>query len=291
VTCRLNSPYRTLLTQPTDDVLYCERLVEYLSDLQSQLPTRRYVNTLLHDLHVLPAIRLSPMFNDESNSLIRDQQALLSHYTHFTIDDQTGVQYTQTEAYDKHCITLSHLQRVSLKHFKDKLTVLALSNYGSIDKRTDLEALLEPLTNDELTELISLLNIRNSFPESLNVIVDRKFLLEILLSRFERQKTFQEVVRDMSLIPTEQTLFDRNVIRADIYDGIHPLALPKLNLQYLSIGDFLWRSLILSRCEAFYGIRKDIEAAITRLRPDSKRPGDVQFSGFSRMALPISKPT
>ncbi|KAK1595240.1 intron-binding protein aquarius [Colletotrichum navitas] len=274
-----------------DQVLYCERLVEFLTDLQSQLPTRRYVNTLLLDLHVLPAMRLSPMLNDEENTLLRDLNALLRHYTFFTIDDQTGAQLSRTEAYDRHCANLSRLQKTSLKHFKDKLTVLALSNYGSIDKRDELSGLLEPLTDEEVVKLATLLRLRTAYPESVGVRIDRKFLIETLLSTFERRKTFQEVARDMSLAPTEQSLFENNVMRTDDYDGSHPLALPKLNLQYLSVGDFLWRSLVLYRAEAFYGIRKDVESAIRRLRPESRRPGETAFQGFSKMALPTSKPS
>ncbi|KAF6842670.1 intron-binding protein aquarius [Colletotrichum musicola] len=274
-----------------DQVLYCERLVEFLTDLQSQLPTRRYVNSLLLDLHVLPAMRLSPMLNDEENSLLRDLQTLLRHYTYFTIDDQTGAQLSRTEAYDRHCVSLSRLQKISLKHFRDKLTVLALSNYGSIDKRDELSGLLEPLTDDEVVELARLLHLRTTYPEPLGARVDRKFLIEVLLTAFERRKTFQEVARSMSLVPTEQSLFENNVMRTDDYDGSHPLALPKLNLQYLSVGDFLWRSLVLCRAEAFYGIRKDVEAAVRRLRPESHRPGETSFQGFSKMALPSTKPS
>ncbi|KAI3533420.1 intron-binding protein aquarius [Colletotrichum filicis] len=274
-----------------DQVLYCERFVEFLTDLQSQLPTRRYVNTLLLDLHILPAMRLSPVFNDEENSLLRDLNALLRHYTFFTIDDQTGAQLSRTEAYDKHCANLSRLQKTSLKHFKEKLTVLALSNYGSIDKRDELAGLLEPLTDEEIIELAGLLRLRTTYPDSLSVSIDRKFLLEALLTTFERRKSFQEIARDMALVPTEQSLFENNVMRTENYDGSHPLALPKLNLQYLSVGDFLWRSLVLYRAESFYGIRKDVESAIRRLRPESRRPGETSFQGFSKMALPTTKPS
>ncbi|KAF4783399.1 intron-binding protein aquarius [Colletotrichum scovillei] len=274
-----------------DQVLYCERFVEFLTDLQSQLPTRRYVNTLLLDLHILPAMRLSPVFNDEENSLLRDLNALLKHYTFFTIDDQTGAQLSRTEAYDKHCANLSRLQKTSLKHFKEKLTVLALSNYGSIDKRDELAGLLEPLNDEEIIELAGLLRLRTTYPDSLAVSIDRKFLLEALLTTFERRKTFQEIAREMALVPTEQSLFENNVMRTENYDGSHPLALPKLNLQYLSVGDFLWRSLVLYRAESFYGIRKDVESAIRRLRPESRRPGETSFQGFSKMALPTTKPS
>jgi intron-binding protein aquarius len=274
-----------------EHVLYCERFLELLMDLQSQLPTRKYVNTLLKDLHVLPTLHLSPLYNDESNGLIRDLSALLSHYTYFTVDDQTGVQHSREEAYDRHCADLAKLQRTALKNFKEKLTVLALSNYGAIDRRAELEGLLESLTDAEVEQLCGFLGLRTAYPESAKLPTDRKFLIEVLLSTFERRKTFQEAARDLSVLPDEATLFEASLRRTDHYDGSRPLALPKLNLQYLSVGDFLWRSLVLYRCESFYGIRQDIEDVLTRVKPESRRPGETTFSGTSKMALPIAKPT
>ncbi len=239
----------------------------------------------------MPASSLSPMFNDEDNSLLRELVSLLSHYTHFPIDDQTGAQLSHTEAYDRHCNGLAILQRIALKHFKEKLTILALSNYGSIDKRGELEGLLEPLTDAEILELCSLLGLRIEYPDSSKMTVNRKFLIEVLLSTYERRKTFRESARDLSILPTEQSLFEQSLLRTDSYDGSHPLALPKLNLQYLSVGDFLWRSLILHRCESFFSIRQDVENAVKKLKPELRRPGETTFTGFSKMALPISRPS
>ncbi|KAM0666348.1 hypothetical protein ACQRIU_004203 [Beauveria bassiana] len=270
--------------------LYCERFIEFVTDLQSQLPTRRYFNALQNDLNLLPAIRLSPMYNDEANGLFRDLQALLTHFTYFSIDDQTGAQLTREEAYERHCKALGKLQRTALKYFKEKLTVLALSNYGSIDRREELSTLLQTLTDDEVASLAGYLGIRTKYPEDLKLPAGRQLQIECMLSTFERKKTFQELAQTMSIVPTEKTLFDASFQRADSYDGSHPLALPKLNLQYLSAGDFLWRALILYRCESFYGIRRDIETAIRRLQPESKKPGETHFAGVSKMALPISKP-
>lgn len=230
------------------------------------------------------------MYNDPANGLFRDLQALLAHFTYFSIDDQTGSQLTREEAYDKHCKALGKLQRTALKYFKEKLTVLALSNYGSIDKRDELKTLLETLTDDEIASLASHLGIRTTYPEDLKLPAGRELQMECLLSAFERKKTFQELAQSISIVPTEKTLFDASFQRADSYDGSHPLALPKLNLQYLSAGDFLWRALVLYRCEAFYGIRRDIETAVRRLKPESRSPGETHFTGFSKMAIPIEKP-
>lgn len=270
-------------------MLYCERFVEFLSDLQSQLPTRRYANFLLQDLHILPAATLSPIFNAEENGLLRDLFALFSHYTFFSIDDHTGIQQSKNQAYEQHCARLAGLQRTALKYFKDKMTVLALSNYASIDERKELENLLAPLTDEELTQLLALLDLRTSYPESTGLTVDRRFLIEVLVSTFEKRKTFQETAHEMSVLPTEQTIFDHGLLRADSYDGSHPLAIPKLNLQYLSVGDFLWRSLVLYRCESFYGIRRDIEDVLRRLRPETTKSGETSFPGFSKLAQPISR--
>lgn len=280
-----------VLIPELENVIYCERFIEFLSDLQSQLPTRRYVNTLLQDLHILPAIRLSSAFNNEENGLLRDLYALLKHYTYFAINDHTGAQHSRTEAYERHCATLASLQRTALKHFKEKLTILALSNYSSIDRRVELEGHLKSLTDAEMAELCELLDLRTAYPPSAKIVIDRKFLVEILLSTHEKRKTFQETARDLSILPTESSLFERSLLRNDGFDGSQPLAIPKLNLQYLTVGDFLWRSFILHRCESFYEIRRDVEDTIKRLRPASSRTGQTIFDGFSKMALPITKPS
>lgn len=280
----------TLLTF-AENIRYCERFIEFVSDLQSQLPTRRYVNTLLQDLNLLTVIRLSPAFNDENNGLLRDLYGLLKHYSHFSIDDHTGVQHSRTEAYEIHCSTLATLQRTALKHFKEKLTILALSNYGSIDKRSELEGHLSALSDDEIVQLCDLLEFRSSYPTSITFKTDRKFLTEVLIAGHEKKKTFQETARDLSILPTEVTLFEPALLRNDNYNGSQPLAIPKLNLQYLTVGDFLWRSFILHRSESFYEIRKHIEDTVKRLHPSMNRAGQTHFDGFSRMAMPISKPT
>jgi intron-binding protein aquarius len=234
---------------------------------------------------------MSPAFNDEDNGLLRDLYALLKHYTYFSIDDHTGIQHTRTEAYERHCATLASLQRTALKHFKEKLTILALSNYGSIDKRKELEGHLEALTDAEIVQLCDLLDFRTLYPASTKVVADRQFLTEVLLSGHEKRKTFQETARDLSILPTELTLFEPTLVRNDNYNGSQPLAIPKLNLQYLTVGDFLWRSFILHRCEAFYEIRKHVEDTVKRLRPTIDRTGQTTFDGFSKMALPITKPS
>ncbi|KAH8690928.1 putative DEAD helicases superfamily protein [Talaromyces proteolyticus] len=274
-----------------DNIRYCERFLELLVDLESQLPTRRYVNTLLKDLNLLALIRLSPSYSSPNNALIRDFYSLLQHFVDFAINDYTGESLSTQDVYDIHCQQLARLQRTAIKHFKGKLMILALSNYGSIEQRSELEGSLSVLNDVELQDLCARLGFRTSYPKQFQVPASRQLYLEVLVSHFERKLSFQESATKLSILPTEETLYDSALLRNETYDGSRPLAIPKLNLQYLSLGDFMWRSFLLYRSESFYEIRRDLEAIVKRLQARlNKATREVTFEGFSRMAIPIPKP-
>jgi intron-binding protein aquarius len=71
------------------------------------------------------------------------------------------------------------------------------------------------------------------------------------------------------------------------YNGTQVLALPKLNLQFLTVHDYLLRNFILYRLESAYEIREDIVDAVKRMGPKMGLRGTV-FAGWARMALQIS---
>lgn len=271
-----------------DNVLYCERFLELLCDLQSQLPTRRYVDTLLHDMNILPALSLSPLFQDEES--IRQMYELLVHYTHFPIDDQTGRQLSRQDYEEAQNAAISRLQKVALKLQPEKLKILVLTNFGALSQRDEIVAQLEGLTDAEVLALCQEMGLRTTeYPEKTSLVQDRAFLIETLVSVVERKEYYTERLRPMRILPTEETLYDPAMLRIDEEERTRPVPIPKLNLQYLTIGDFLWRSFILYRHEALYGLRKHLEDTIKRLQP--RRGGNMtRFDGFSRMAIPIGKP-
>jgi len=272
-------------------VNYCERFIELMTDLLSQLPTRRHVNFILQDLHLATAVKLSPLYSDPGSGLLRDLHSLLYQFMTFSIDDHTAVSLNHEDWHQVHCVALARLQRVSFKHFKDKLTILALSNYGAIGQREELATHLGLLEDDELKQLCEHLDLRTAYPEGVSMPLKREFYMEVLLSVHEKKKNYQEEAAELAILPNENNLFDESLLRHENYDGSKPLGLPKLNLQYLTVGDFLWRSFILYRCEAFFGIRKDLEESLKRLQPKLIYPClQTSFGGFSKMALVIEKP-
>lgn len=264
--------------------------MELLIDLLSQLPTRRYVNTLIQDLNLMPLIKLSPALKNDTAGVMLDLLTLFGHFMRFPINDYSGLQYSLDEMYEHHCRSLAKLQRTAFKHFKSKLTLLALSNFSTIDQRSELESYFLLLSDLELAQLCRMLGLRTQYPLLAKVAVTRELLTEILVSAHERRQNFREVIRDIPILPTEADLYEPSLLRNETYNGSQSLAIPKLNLQYLSVGDFLFRSFVLHRCESFFEIRKDLEDAVRPLQP--RRVGDhggTHFDGYSRMSLPISK--
>ncbi|KAK9707723.1 hypothetical protein K7432_010019 [Basidiobolus ranarum] len=92
----------------------------------------------------------------------------------------------------------------------------------------------------------------------------------------------------MPLYPDENILFDEYLEETENYTGNEVLPLPKLNLQFLTIHDYLLRNFNLFRLESTYEIREDIEDAVKRLAPKLVYPEQkTEFTGWARMAIPI----
>ncbi|KAL9107332.1 MAG: hypothetical protein Q9227_007784 [Pyrenula ochraceoflavens] len=274
-----------------ENVAYCERFLEFLIDLESQLPTRRYLNTLILDLNVVSLLQLSKLFNQQKNALFRDLTMLFRHFVDFSPDDFLGQNKQDRVRSSPHYEELTELQRVAIKAFPEKLKLMALANLGNLQQRTELESHFSNLHDTELVELCHHLGVRTAYPKQAEVTNGRQLMIESLVARYERQKSLDETVMNLSCLPTEASLYDPALLRNEVYDGSSPLAIPKLNLQYLSLSDFLWRAFLLHRSEAFFEIRRDLEGVVRRMRPRAGRERDaVNFDGFSRLALPISKP-
>jgi len=107
-----------------DKVRYCERFVELLIDLESQLLTRRFFNTVIDDAHVLVRSRLSTLSrrlrdNDDAaadagnvhgGKLFRQLVDVLSVYAMFEINEETGEARTDSEMTAIHYDQITSLQ-------------------------------------------------------------------------------------------------------------------------------------------------------------------------------------
>lgn len=125
----------------------------------------------------------------------------------------------------------------------------------------------------------------------------KEYITDILCFHVILPESQLSGVNQLSLYPSEELLWDLNQLPAsstlsDRSEAVNQfLTLPKLNLQFLTLYDYLLRNFVLFRLESAYEIREDIMTAIRRMVPQpGSHVGDrTTFSGWSRMALPISQ--
>ncbi|OBZ82904.1 Intron-binding protein aquarius [Choanephora cucurbitarum] len=273
-------------------IYVCERFLEFFVDLEAQLPTRRFFNTLLDDHQIVVLSQLAPFHQRQQKDveLLKKLLDNLAFYAKFEINDQTGVALSDLDITQAHCQQLLSLQRTVFRLFKEEIRELPLANLGSIETRQDLLWHLEPLSNDVLIRLCDALGIRSS------PIVDKvdikQLLIHVLINRYQKRESQIQKINSQPLYPDEHTLFDDQLIQSQFYTGDRPLALPKLNLQFLTLHDYLLRNFILYRLESAYEIRQDLEDVVKRLAPRLTYPDrKTEFAGWARMAVSIDEMT
>lgn len=269
-----------------EKVHYCERFLELLIDLEALLPTRRFFNTVLSDSHVVVKCNLSHLTQREDGKLFNQLLDMLKFYSRFEINDHLGEALADHEMTDIHYSRITALQRTTFKHFPE-LNRFSLNNVASVDTRNALAQHFGSLSGPKLHELAAYLNLLPSPDEENSDNYSKDLLLEILISLHERRSSQLESLNEMPLYPTEEVIWDENIVPTEYFSGEGCLALPKLNLQFLTLHDYLLRNFNLFRLESTYEIRQDIRDAMLRLKPWKREDSGVYFGGWARMAQPI----
>lgn len=268
-----------------ETVHYCERFIELLIDLEALPLTRRFCNVLLDDSHCVVKCQLSKLTQRSEGRLFTQLLEILKFYSRFEVNEFTGEPLSDNDMMLIHYALFTNVQKAAFKKFPD-LKQFYLSNVASVDTRSNLEKLFSSLENPTLHEIAAFVKLLPGFSDEKPL--DNQFLLELLISKLEKRDSQLEALNQMPLYPTEKIVWDENIVPSEYFSGEGCLALPKLNLQFLTLYDYLFRNFNLFRLESTYEIRQDIEDIIRRLRPCRTELGDVMFSGWARMAQPIT---
>ncbi|CAH1791178.1 unnamed protein product [Owenia fusiformis] len=267
-------------------VHYCERFIELMIDLEALLPTRRFFNMLMDDKHVVVKSQLSSLASLKEGRLFSQLLDMLKFYAGFEINEQTGEALTDDEMTDIHYDQITSLQKAAFKNFPE-LHKFALANVASIDTRETLVKHFAPLSTTKLHEIATYLHLLPPLGDEKESPYTEKMLLELLISRHERRSSQLQALNEMPLYPTEAIIWNENIVPSDYFSGDGCLALPKLNLQFLTLHDYLLRNFNLFRLESTYEIRQDIEDAVSRMKPWEAEDGSATFGGWARMAQPL----
>ncbi|KAG0422808.1 hypothetical protein HPB47_001399 [Ixodes persulcatus] len=276
------------LDKPAMEVVhYCERFLELMIDLEALLPTRRFFNTIMDNTHLVVQCRLSVLAQRKEGRLFSQLLDRLNFYSRFEISDQTGEELKDHDMMQIHYDSITALQKAAFKGFPD-LRRFALCNVANVDTREKLLNHFGTLQTKDLHAIAaSLFLVPAPKSDSEGSPYSHSFLKELLISRHEKRQSQLDSLNEMPLYPTETIIWDENVVPSEYFSGEGCLALPKLNLQFLTLHDYLLRNFHLFRLESTYEIRQDIEDAVSRLKPWQTEDGGVMFGGWARMAQAI----
>lgn len=161
-------------------------------DVESQLPTRRYLNVVLHDLLVVPLCRASNLYKRGKSALVNNTNTdnssttttttathsewgssgsdsgvlftqLIDHlnfYLHFEIDEMSGQALTVQDVAQHHYSRLHSLQKLVFTKFARELPEFALLNVGKIESPANFKLALGSVSDEVLVAICREIGVR-----------------------------------------------------------------------------------------------------------------------------------
>ena len=278
-----------------EQINYFEKFIEFCIDLLSQTPTRGHFRYLLQDQNFIVKCKLTKLYHSEQGILFKKLIEMLQTTQDYALHEELGTVMPDSMVTLLHYDKMKEFQNILFKNFKERFENSLIKNVNNIDSRKPLIEILDYLSDEEILLVCKKLNLPlpepNLFEESPFFRSDLSYLdlvIEILLDHLIKKKRVIDIANNTPHYPTEKLLWDKNLIPDDMYNGRKTLPLPKLNLQFLSLEDYLIRNYNLFRLEAAFEIRANIEDAVTRVHANFDHTGNfASFQGWARMATEI----
>ncbi|KAL4102292.1 hypothetical protein PRIC1_006037 [Phytophthora ramorum] len=295
-----------------------------LIDLLGQLPTRRFLQTVLRRRHVRTVLQNSPLLqharqwqNANERDALRKQLALLDASIRFPINAHTGTSLSPREYREHQSRHIQALQQCAFQSFRNsRVEEFAIAPCGHIADASSFTEMLNPVVAADRQRLTALAvavgvladqaeadstsdaELVDFFKEEYSfAISNENDALSSNAPVFPTELDIWNSMLDRKDAPQQAEASDVNETTENIYGAgdtnLFPLlSVRKLGLQFLNLADYLQRKYDLLRLEAAQDIRGDLEAAIKQLDAvralRSSSGNDTIFRGFSRTAAPLS---
>lgn len=269
--------------------IYCQRFVEFLIDIESQLPLRRFFHAILDYTNLVVRCQLSRLarHNSPEGHLFDQLISLLELYYRYDIDMMTGDPLDSVEVTRRHEEKVLSLQKLLWSRY-EHLKEFAIKPIKGVENPTALYRIITSFSEkSELYEFLKTLSLVDE--ESLDE-EDREnasLMSAILMNQYRRYESQLKKINSIPLFPNESVIWDTNLVPDQYYNYEYPLALPKLNLQFLTMSDYLLRNFMLFKNESTYEIRQDLEDGIMRSKCRWTDTGSFVTGPKQRMALII----
>ncbi len=211
---------------------------------------RKFILPLLIEKHFIERLKLIlSKYKINSNSKLFSLYEIFSFYYFFDLNDNN--------IYPK----FSEMQELSYSLFPEEMTNIFTDAASFKKSRDNLIKISSGLTFEQLYTLLKnlgLIHYPESFYEGRN-----NLLKEIFISQYEKKENIFDYLLQQPLYPTENLLFNTNILPYDFSMlNYEILPLPKINLSYLNIYDYLFKNFYLFKYESAYEIINDLDDCI-----------------------------
>lgn len=283
-----------------DKFSYLAVFVGFITDLLSQLTTRRFLHVVLRRRHFLVIVRRSALvqhclqWSDAfERSSLTTQLSMLEAVLAYPIDAHTGKSLSPQDVQERSSQHIQALQQHAFQSFRStRLEGLAILPVSFIVDRATFAGHLSELVVSDKANF-------HKFAVQLGVISDTEAVSQDdLIEYFLEEFSSRDVVewQDIPVSLTELNIWgdtlgstsDKLVYGATGLVSILPVR--KLGLQFLNLADCLQRNYDLVRLEAAGDARSTLENSIKQLdavRSLVSAENQTIFRGFSPLATPL----
>ena len=182
-------------------VSYCEKVLEFLIDLESQLPTRRFFHVLLLDHNVIPLLHNCAMFKATNHLLIKLLERL-DFYIQFQIDDVTGMSLSRQESAALQHEWIGKIQKACFAKYAEELDDIIFASIGSLVNPKSLVNHLEKLAATVLRDFAGIAGVRTTDIINGTLLVP-DVLIKCIVYVLQKKPVQLEAINSESLYPEE----------------------------------------------------------------------------------------
>ncbi len=267
------------------DLRIVEVAISLCIDALSQLPTRRFALTYMKRCNFVPKARCSHILREETGKTISAYVSSLSDVLDIPVDSLTGEVITREQAMTQFYEYTQKIERLFFNYWEILKDISYLSS-RELASSDVTQKYLARLSDTEMKELVCN-QLKLATDEDFDAY-GRQLLDNVFVEEFKILSSAKKAVEGMSLYPTEELITDESLIPEDKSGAVDfAAAIPKINLQFLSLPDYFERNFALYLTEVAYDVRGHLVNVIKRLAPYVNDCGKVDFSGWSKLGTPI----
>lgn len=189
---------------------------------------------------------------------------------------------------------MAYLQKQCFIKYPKELEDFVFASTGSLDNPKSLIHHFEKASMEIVLDICNIVGARTVALDGSKM--DKSELILSLVERLSVGRNVGSQIQDVNnepLYPDQDLIFNESLIPNNYTYASHKcLPVPKLNIQFLTLHDYLLRNFVLYKLEASYGIRNDLMDVLTRLNPKFNPDGTTAlektvFTGWSRNATPL----